>query len=107
MARSSPPHRRRPAHERVPMTLVVAKIVWLLGCIGWYAIRYPHQRRARRTPVAERRDRVRDGVLMTISFAGLFAIPFAYAITGRPKFASYDFHPVQAWLGVLVLIGAM
>ena len=89
------------------MTLVVAKIVWGLGCVGWYVIRYPHQRRARRTPVAERRDRVRDSVLMTISFAGLFAIPFIYAITGAPKFASYSFHPAQAWLGLLVLIGAM
>jgi protein-S-isoprenylcysteine O-methyltransferase Ste14 len=89
------------------MTLLAAKIIWALGCVGWYVIRYPHQRRSRRTPVAERRDRVRDTILMTISFAGLFAIPFIYAITGAPKFASYSFHPAQAWLGLLVLIGAM
>jgi protein-S-isoprenylcysteine O-methyltransferase Ste14 len=89
------------------MTLVAAKIIWALGCVGWYVIRYPHQRRSRRTPIAERRDRVRDTILMTISFAGLFAIPFTYAMTGQPKFAAYPFHPWQAWLGVLVLIGAM
>ena len=89
------------------MTLVAAKIIWGLGCVGWYVIRYPHQRRSRRTPVAERRDRVRDMILMTISFAGLFAIPFAYALTDQPTFAGYPFHPLQAWLGVAVLIGAM
>ena len=89
------------------MTLVAAKVVWLLGCVGWYVIRFPHQRRSRRTPVAERRDRVRDTILMTISFAGLFAIPFTYAVTGQPKLASYPFHPLQAWLGVAVLLGAM
>jgi protein-S-isoprenylcysteine O-methyltransferase Ste14 len=89
------------------MTLVAAKIIWALGCVGWYVIRYPHQRRSRRTPIAERRDRVRDTILMMISFAGLFAIPFTYAMTGQPKFAAYPFHPWQAWLGVLVLIGAM
>jgi protein-S-isoprenylcysteine O-methyltransferase Ste14 len=89
------------------MTLVVAKIIWALGCVGWYVIRYPHQRRSRRTPVAERRDRVRDTVLMTISFAGLFAIPLTYVLTGQPKFAGYPLHPVQAWLGLAVLIGAM
>jgi protein-S-isoprenylcysteine O-methyltransferase Ste14 len=89
------------------MTLVAAKIIWGLGCIGWYAIRYPHQRRSRRTPVAERRDRLRDTVLMTISFAGLFAVPLVYALTDQPKFAGYAFHPLQAWLGVAVLIGAM
>ena len=89
------------------MTLVAAKIIWVLGCVGWYVIRYPHQRRSRRTPVAERRDRVRDTVLMTISFAGLFAVPFTYAVTGQPKFADYPFHPTQAWLGVALLLGAM
>jgi protein-S-isoprenylcysteine O-methyltransferase Ste14 len=89
------------------MTLVAAKIVWMLGCVGWYVIRYPHQRRSRRTPVAERRDRVRDTILMTISFVGLFAIPFTYALTSQPKLAAYTFRPLQAWLGVVVLIGAM
>jgi len=89
------------------MTLVAAKIVWMLGCVGWYAIRYPHQRRSRRTPVAERRDRVRDTILMTVSFTGLFAIPFTYALTGQPEFATYAFHPPLAWLGVAVLTGAM
>jgi protein-S-isoprenylcysteine O-methyltransferase Ste14 len=57
--------------------------------------------------VAQRRDRVRDTVLMAISFTGLFAIPLVYAITSQPKFASYPFHPLQAWLGVLVLIAAL
>ena len=89
------------------MTLMLAKIVWALGCVGWYAIRYPHQRRSRRTPVVERRDRTRDMVLMAISFTGLFAVPFIYALVGQPKFASYPFHPPQAWLGVLVLAAAM
>jgi len=89
------------------MTLVAAKIIWGLGCVGWYVIRYPHQRRSRRTPVAERRDRLRDAILMTISFAGLFAIPFIYALTDQPVFAGYPFHPLQAWLGVAVLLGAM
>jgi protein-S-isoprenylcysteine O-methyltransferase Ste14 len=89
------------------MTLVAAKVVWLLGCVGWYVIRFPHQRRSRRTPVAERRDRARDTMLMALSFAGLFAIPFTYVVTGQPKLASYPLHPLQAWLGVAVLLGAM
>jgi protein-S-isoprenylcysteine O-methyltransferase Ste14 len=89
------------------MTLVAAKIIWVLGCVGWYVIRLPHERRSRRTPVTERRDKVRDMVLMTMSFAGLFAIPFTYALTGQPKFANYPFHPLLAWLGVVVLVAAM
>jgi protein-S-isoprenylcysteine O-methyltransferase Ste14 len=89
------------------MTPLAAKIIWVLGCVGWYVIRLPHERRSGRTPVAERRDRVRDTILLTISFAGLFAIPLGYVITGQPRFAGYPFRPLQAWLGVAALIGAL
>ncbi len=89
------------------MTLLAAKIIWGLGCVAWYVIRFPHERRARKTPVAQRRDARRDTALMLISFAGLFLIPFIYALTGEPAFASYTFHPAQAWIGTAVLLGAL
>ncbi len=89
------------------MSLLAAKIIWGLGCVAWYVIRYPHQRRARKTPVTQRRDRVRDTVLMAISFTGLGLVPLTYALTGQPKFAGYAFHPLQAWLGTLVMAAAM
>jgi len=89
------------------MTLFVAKVIWGLGCVAYYIIRYPHQRRARKTPVADRRARVREHVLMAISYAGLFMIPLIYVLTGEPKFADYAFRPVCAWFGTLVLIGGM
>ena len=89
------------------MTLFVAKVIWGLGCVAYYIIRYPHQRRARKTPVADRRARAREHVLMAISYAGLFMIPLIYVLTGEPKFADYAFRPVCAWFGTLVLIGGM
>ena len=89
------------------MSLLAAKIIWGLGCIAWYIIRYPHERRARRTPVAQRRDRVRDTALMVISFTGLGLVPLIYVLTGQPAFADYPFRPAQAWLGTLVMAAAM
>jgi protein-S-isoprenylcysteine O-methyltransferase Ste14 len=89
------------------MSLAAAKIIWALGCVAWYLIRYPHERRARKTPVAQRRDRGLNLLLMTISFAGLFLVPFIYALTDQPAFASYPFRPLQAWIGTLVLAGAL
>ena len=53
------------------MTLLAAKIVWALGCIGWYVIRFPHARRSRKTPVVHRGERVRERALLAISFSGL------------------------------------
>src|SRR5262249_49430216 len=89
------------------MSVLIAKIIWGLGCVAYYVIRYPHQRRAHKTAVADRRDRVRERTLMLISYTGLFAIPLIYALTNQPKFAEYPFHPTQAWIGTAVLVAAM
>jgi protein-S-isoprenylcysteine O-methyltransferase Ste14 len=91
----------------MPMTLFIAKIIWGLGCAAYFIIRYPHQRRARKTPVAQRRVFWRERMLMAISFSGLFLVPLLYVLADQPEFATYAFHPIQAWLGVLVLIGGM
>jgi protein-S-isoprenylcysteine O-methyltransferase Ste14 len=89
------------------MTPFIAKLVWWAGIIGWYAIRYPHQRRSRRTPIASRRGRMREGVLLALSFAGLFILPVIYVTTGEPRVADYPFHAALAWLGTAVFALAM
>jgi len=89
------------------MTLFIAKCIWGFGCVAYYIIRHPHQRGSRKTPVAQRHDVLREKALMAISYSGLFVIPVIYVFTDQPKFAAYTFHPVQAWLGTLVLIAAM
>lgn len=81
------------------MTVFWAKLIWFIGVAGWFAIRYPHELRSRGTPKARRADRPRELVLLTISFAGMFVVPAVYVLTGEPKFASYQFQPVLAWLG--------
>jgi protein-S-isoprenylcysteine O-methyltransferase Ste14 len=89
------------------MTLLIAELIWAFGCVAYYIIRYPHQRRSRKTPVADRRNRMRENTLVVISYSGLFAIPLIYVLTGEPKFADYEFHPIQAWIGTLVLAAGM
>jgi protein-S-isoprenylcysteine O-methyltransferase Ste14 len=89
------------------MTLLIAELIWAFGCVAYYIIRYPHQRRSRKTPVSDRRDRIREQALMVISYSGLFVIPLIYVLTGEPKFADYAFHPIQAWIGTLVLAAGM
>ncbi len=89
------------------MTLPIAKLIWVLGCLALYIIRYPHQRRAKKTPIAQSRVHLREKVLMAIGYGGMFVIPLIYVLTDQPKFATCTYHPVQAWLGTLVLIAAM
>jgi protein-S-isoprenylcysteine O-methyltransferase Ste14 len=89
------------------MTPLVATLIWWAGAIAWYVIMHPHVRRSRKTPTAQRHERVRERVLMAISFTGLFAVPAIYSFTGAPRFADHPFQPVLAWLGVLVLVSAL
>jgi protein-S-isoprenylcysteine O-methyltransferase Ste14 len=70
------------------MTVSIAKIIWLAGCIIWYTIRFPHERRARKTAIASRTQKLRERV------------PLIYAVTNQPKFASYPLQPVLTWLGM-------
>src|SRR5262249_60211497 len=81
------------------MTLFVAKAIWIVGVVSWCIIRYPHGRRARRTPKVRRSDRGREVVLMAISAAGLGVLPSIYVIANAPAFASYALRPWQPWLG--------
>ena len=48
------------------MTPFIAKLVWWGGIVGWYVIRYPHQRRSRKKQIVLRRERLREGVLLAI-----------------------------------------
>jgi protein-S-isoprenylcysteine O-methyltransferase Ste14 len=89
------------------MTPVVAKIIWWVGAVAWFGIMYPHIRRSRKTRTTQRPEPARERALMLISLTGLFLIPAFYTITGIPGFADYTFRPVQAWLGVVVLVCAV
>jgi protein-S-isoprenylcysteine O-methyltransferase Ste14 len=89
------------------MTPLLAKAIWLLGVVGWFVIRYPHERRARRTPKRRRSDRGRERVLMAISAAGLGVVPFIYVISNAPPFANYAFRPWQGWVGGAIFAAAL
>jgi protein-S-isoprenylcysteine O-methyltransferase Ste14 len=89
------------------MTPLVAKVIWLIGVVGWFIIRYPHQRRARRTPKLRRSDRGRELVLMAISAMGLGVIPMIYVLTPALRFADYPMQPWQGWLGAALFAASL
>jgi protein-S-isoprenylcysteine O-methyltransferase Ste14 len=89
------------------MTALVSKIVWCLGVIGWFAIRYPYARRARRVAKVRTPYRSREFVLMSISATGLGIVPALYVFTDALRFADY---PIQLWqpvLGAALFAGAL
>ncbi|QIG97511.1 MULTISPECIES: protein-S-isoprenylcysteine O-methyltransferase [unclassified Bradyrhizobium] len=89
------------------MTPGIAKFVFVMMAVGWYLIRYRYARRARREKVVRSARGARENALLLISLTGLGIVPFIYVATAIPHFASYDFQPAQAWLGVVVAIAAL
>jgi protein-S-isoprenylcysteine O-methyltransferase Ste14 len=85
----------------------ILKAIWLFGVVAWYVIRFPHERRSRRTPVAQRAGGWRDKILMSASLTGLGVIPVIYLLSGAPRFADYTPHLLQSAIGVLLLAGAL
>jgi protein-S-isoprenylcysteine O-methyltransferase Ste14 len=89
------------------MSATLAKLLWLLGIVGWFAIRYPFQRRAQRLGVARAAGGAGDRIALGIAGAGQFFLPALYVAvslgTGRTLFADYPFQPAQGWLGLFAL----
>jgi len=89
------------------MTLIIAKAIWIVVVVAWCIIRYPHGRRARRTPKVRRSDGGRELVLMAISAAGLGVLPSIYVIAKAPSFANYAIRPWQPWIGGVIFAAAL
>lgn len=89
------------------MTPAISKGIYVFLAIGWYLIRYEYARRSRREKVVWSDRGARENALLLISLSGLGILPFLYVVTGFPKFASYTFHPVQGWLGLLAAAAAL
>ena len=89
------------------MTAALSKSVFVILAIGWYLIRYRYARRSRREKVVRTARGPRESALLLISLTGLGILPLIFVATGIPQFASYPFHPIQGWLGLLFAIATL
>ncbi len=86
------------------MTPTLAGIVWLVGIIAWCAIRYPHQRRARKFRVAAHRRSLEERLLLAGATLGLVVMPAFWWLTREPEPLNYVFQPSLAILGTIVMV---
>ncbi|PKA44345.1 protein-S-isoprenylcysteine O-methyltransferase [Rhizobium sullae] len=80
---------------------VVGKILWVLGVVAWYVIRYPFERRAKRVRVVSHRRSPTEKIGLASALLGLAIAPGFYVATGMPEAADY---PARAWA---VAVGAV
>ncbi|HZT25043.1 MAG TPA: protein-S-isoprenylcysteine O-methyltransferase [Pseudolabrys sp.] len=89
------------------MTQTVAAVVWFAGLVGWYIIRRPFERRARKVGIRRSLFDRRESGLLLLALLGLFVIPAVYALTGAPRAFDRPFIPALAWLGVAATVAAL
>jgi len=77
---------------------VLGKILWALGIIAWYVIRYPFERRAKRVRIVYRARARSEIIGLAAALFGLGILPGIYAATGFPESAEY---PASIWMVVL------
>ncbi len=89
------------------MTQTVASVIWWVGLVGWYVIRRPFERKAKRIRVSKSFfDRWELGRL-GLAIVGSVVIPAVYALTGFPASLDRPFIPAIAWVGLLTLCAAL
>jgi protein-S-isoprenylcysteine O-methyltransferase Ste14 len=85
----------------------VGEIIWVIGIVGWYVIRYPFERRAKRVRVVTGGRSRSDAVGLASALFGLAILPGFYVLTGIPGAAD---RPASLWavaLGTIIFCLAL
>ncbi|MEH6720691.1 MAG: protein-S-isoprenylcysteine O-methyltransferase [Aurantimonas endophytica] len=86
---------------------LAGSILWVLMVVGWYVIRYPFERRAKRRRVERTRRGAAETLRMAISFTGLGLLPGVSVATGWPEFARTEPSWWQIGLGAAAMVLAL
>lgn len=89
------------------MTPTIAKIIWLVGGLAWFVLRFQPRQHSRKTPVRYSARGSREFALLAGSLAGLGIVPFVYVVAHFPRFADYPMVPTLSYLGIAVELGCL
>ena len=84
------------------MTVLLAKLIWVCGVIGWYVIRYRFARRSKKIVIIRRDHKLRESILLAISATGLGVLPGLYVLIPVVTAADYSMQAWQPWIGGLI-----
>jgi protein-S-isoprenylcysteine O-methyltransferase Ste14 len=82
------------------ITQTAAAIIWFAGLVGWYIIRHPFARKAKRIAITTSLYDQRETFLLAFASFGLVVVPAVYVLTGFPALLDRPFVPAIAWLGI-------
>ncbi len=86
------------------MTSTIISILWVLGMIGVYLIRRPHQKRARNQNIKDHQRSTAERTVLALATVGLVVIPAINIAFKTFRFADYPFNPLLSSIGIIILI---
>lgn len=89
------------------MTPTICTVIWFVGIVGWYIIRRPFERKAKKVSVSKSLFGQRESGILALAFLGLFVVPAVYALTGYPSSLDRPFIPAIAWFGLATVCAAL
>lgn len=99
---------RGKALETVSISIAsTGEIVWVLGIVAWYIIRYPFERRAKRVRVVSDARSPAETIGLVTALFGLAILPGFYVATGIPQSAEYPANAFAIALGTIIFVVAL
>lgn len=85
----------------------LGELIWVLGIVAWYVIRYPFERRANRARIVKDKRSFPDTVGLASALFGLAIFPVFYVISGFPEAADFSAHFWTVILGAGIFLSAL
>lgn len=81
--------------------------IYFVGILAEMIIRAPLNQKRKQEKMSEQRVTSQEKTLLGLLFLAMFLVPIVYAATSWLDFANYHLPDLVAWLGVLLLAGAI
>lgn len=86
---------------------MIGEIIWAVGIVAWYVIRYPFERKAKRVRVVRNERTPVENAGLASAIIGMAVIPAITIATGWPQAASYEAQPWAIVIGTLCFAGGL
>lgn len=89
------------------MSEVTRKVIFLIGFIAVYAIRFYFAQLVKQNKIADGRRTTQENLLLFLALLGMFILPLLGVFTPWFEFAAYDLPNWMDWLGTVFFVLAI
>lgn len=89
------------------MDTLILKILFAIGVVSSFVIRFPYQRENKQNTIVRDRKTTQEKILLLLVFVGMIILPLIYVLSPWLNFANYSLPLWANWLGVAAFAVAL